>query len=310
MAFVGFGNFNRANQAALLQLQQQSLLGSVNQFAPAPVGGVFGGPQNLQAMAFLMQALQSVFAAFTSFAGGQVPPGGVNPGVGSPYGGQTGTVQPGSGGQGSYPMPVGSGGQGGYPMPGGSGGQGGYPMPGGSGGQGGYPMPGGSGGQTGYPMPDNYGGQPAAGGTAPATSTQAQRTANQASAARLLSQNFDRIDKNRDGVISGDEINLFRDSQANAPQATRDALGSLADAVPELMFGTIQSGDAAWFGLSKEDLVTARRQLNSGTSLEEIQRGIQTRILRERNVPYNGRSQSAAEAFRTYVEEQWTRVLR
>ena len=171
-------------------------------------------------------------------------------------------------------------------------------------------MPGGSGGQTGYPTPDNYGGQPAAGGTAPATSTQAQRTANQASAARLLSQNFDRIDKNRDGVISGDEINLFRDSQANAPQATRDALGSLADAVPELMFGTIQSGDAAWFGLSKEDLVTARRQLNSGTSLEEIQRGIQTRILRERNVPYNGRFQSAAEAFRTYVEEQRTRVLR
>ena len=77
-----------------------------------------------------------------------------------------------------------------------------------------------------------------------------------------------------------------------------------------MMFGTIQSGDAAWFGLSKEDLVTARRQLNSGTSLEEIQRGIQTRILRERNVPYNGRFQSAAEAFRTYVEEQRTRVLR
>lgn len=304
MAFVGFGNFNRANQAAILQLQQQSLLGSVNQFAPAPVGGVFGGPQNLQAMAFLMQALQSVFAAFSSFAGGQVPPGGVNPNqspvaAGSPYGGQTaGPVQPGSGGQGSYPMP------------GGSGGQVGYPMPGGSGGQGGYPMPGGSGGQTGYPMPDNYRDQPAAGGTAPAAPTQAERTANQASAARLLSQNFERIDKNRDGVISGDEINLFRDSQANAPQTTRDALGSLADAVPELMFGTIQSGDAAWFGLSKADLVTARRQLNSGTSLEEIRRGIQTRILRERNVPYNGRSQSAAEAFRTYVEEQRTRVLR
>jgi hypothetical protein len=289
MAFVGFGTFNRANQAAILQQQQQSLLRSVNQFAPAPAGGVFGSPQNLQAMAFLMQALQSVFAAFSSFAGGQVLPGGVNPNqspvaTGSPYGGQTAaTVQPGAGGQG------------------------GYPMPGGSGGQGGYPMPGGSGGPTGYPMPDNYGGQPAAGGPAP---TQAEGTGNQASAARLLSQNFDRIDKNRDGVISGDEINLFRDSRANAPQSTRDALGSLADAVPELMFGTIQSGDAAWFGLSKEDLVSARRQLNSGTSLEEIQRNIQTRVIRERNVPYNGRSQSAAEAFRTYVEQQRTRVLR
>ena len=192
MAFVGFGNFNRANQAALLQLQQQSLLGSVNQFAPAPVGGVFGGPQNLQAMAFLMQALQSVFAAFSSFAGGQVPPGGINPNqspvaAGSPYGGQSpATVQPGSGAPGGYPMSGNSGTQGGYPMQGGSGTQGGgypNPMPGTNGGQSGYPMPGGSGGQTGYPMPDTYGGQPAAGGTAPGPLTEAERTANQASAA-------------------------------------------------------------------------------------------------------------------------------
>ena len=262
---------NIQNQFNSLRAQQLQSLSGANTFGySSPIGAAFGNP-NLNMLGSLMQAFQSVFNAFAAFAGG----GGFSPNPAGAFGAQVGG-----------PLGVNGGAYGGPQQGGGSANGGAY----------GGPQ---QGGGTTTTRPQNLN-----------ELSQADQTRTTAHAAGLLNTNFDRIDSNRDGVISANEINLFKENQANAPLATQQALGNLGGAVPELMFGTIQSGDPAWFGLSKADLALAQRQLEGGSSLEDIQRDTRSRVISERNIPFNGRSESQADAFRTYVEQQRARVLR
>lgn len=292
---------NIQNQFNSLRAQQLQSLSGANTFGySSPIGAAFGNP-NLNMLGSLMQAFQSVFNAFAAFAGG----GGFSPNPAGAFGAQVGG-----------PLGVNGGAYGGPQQGGGSANGGAYggPQQGGgsaNGGAYGGPQQGGGSANGGA-----YGGPQQGGGTTTTRPqnlnelSQADQTRTTAHAAGLLNTNFDRIDSNRDGVISANEINLFKENQANAPLATQQALGNLGGAVPELMFGTIQSGDPAWFGLSKADLALAQRQLEGGSSLEDIQRDTRSRVISERNIPFNGRSESQADAFRTYVEQQRARVLR
>ncbi|MGE0489218.1 MAG: hypothetical protein AB7S38_08390 [Vulcanimicrobiota bacterium] len=162
----------------------------------------------------------------------------------------------------------------------------------------GNPQPGYGNPQVGYPQ-------------APQPEPRAQVTAQ---AVGQISQNFDQIDLNDDGFLSSNEVGLraqqlSRDGIQANERDLYETLTQLDQHNPELMFLSIQSGDAAWFGLSQQDLQGLEHRLEAGQTVDSISQQLQHQVLRDRHVAY-GSGTSPDEAFRRYVEQQRQRVLR
>ena len=103
-------------------------------------------------------------------------------------------------------------------------------------------------------------------------------------AVESLSGNFDAVDTSGDGFVSEQEIRAFRDQQ---PATARLGLSNIANAVPELMFTTIQEGDDAFFGLGREDLQATSQALRNGETLEQIQERVADELADSRPLIFN-----------------------
>lgn len=169
----------------------------------------------------------------------------------------------------------------------------------------------------GWPQPDYGGPLPGYGNPqvgppqAPQPEPRPQVTAQ---AVGQVSQNFEQIDLNHDGFLSSSELGLraqqlSRDGIQAHERDLYETLTQLDQHNPELMFLSIQSGDAAWFGLSQQDLQGLEHRLEAGQTVDSISQQLQHQVLRDRHVAY-GSSTGPDEAFRRYVEQQRQRVLR
>mgnify|MGYP000498254922 CR=1 FL=1 len=136
-----------------------------------------------------------------------------------------------------------------------------------------------------------------------------QREYDSAAAGQLF-QGFDEFDTNKDGILTANELNLMAEKHKDQYPGMAESWKGFADAGPELMFLSIQSGDSAWMGMSKKDVKLLMQRLNNGETLPNIQEEIRNRVISERNISFTPATTTKLEAFRGYVERQRERVLR
>lgn len=150
--------------------------------------------------------------------------------------------------------------------------------------------------------------------TTSATNQGAENNRSTLQALDMLSGSFQSVDTSGDGFISEDEIRTYQRQQRNAPGGVQQALGNVANAVPELMFTTIQQGDDAFFGLAREDLQATSTALRNGESLGQVQERIADEVMGDgKNIfsivaRLNGGGNS--QALRAFVNNQRLRIMR
>lgn len=90
-----------------------------------------------------------------------------------------------------------------------------------------------------------------------------------------LKNNFDTIDTNNDGILTSQEIKSFANNKNFSSQLTDPS---------RLMFANIDAGNAAWWGLSRNDLDSIGGRLNGGENLNGIAQSLETKYKEERKI--------------------------
>jgi hypothetical protein len=103
-----------------------------------------------------------------------------------------------------------------------------------------------------------------------------------------LSENFDEIDTNKDGILEDEEM------QNAGPDRFKHVLANSSS----LMFASIDPGAPAWHGLSKADLTAIQSRVYTGQSLSIINVGLINQISAERGIS------PSPQAFQEYVERE------
>jgi hypothetical protein len=102
-----------------------------------------------------------------------------------------------------------------------------------------------------------------------------------------MGANFDKIDTNKDGFLTDDEIK-------NSKQDYKSILAHSS----ALMFTSIDPGDPAWHGLSKADVTGIQGRLNNGETLAGISTSLSSQVSAQRDIG------PGAQAFQQYVDQE------
>ena len=110
-----------------------------------------------------------------------------------------------------------------------------------------------------------------------------------------ISKQFDQLDKNRDGVLNQKEL---QGAQGNRTAA------ELARLNRSLMFANIDPGNAAWQGLTKEDLNAIGRRVRDGEKVKDIAKDLQEEISADENYD----APNGGQQFNQWVDAQRQRL--